>query len=109
MRLTPEERAAIRARAEAATPGEWRLLSPYSGGSIVANCERAIVLFNPSGNPHNSCMKADSDFVANARQDVPALLADLEAADAALAALREENARLRKPPQFHDVEEYYRE
>ena len=61
--MTQEERAAIRARCEAATPGPW---------------ERYFVLHESHPN---------AEFIVHARQDIPALLAALDEAEAENKAL----------------------
>jgi len=72
--------AAIRARADAATPAPWKLW----GMSVLAdpvgdsNLDTAIHVANTSyrnaqGHPRTN----DADFIAHARSDVPALLAEV--------------------------------
>lgn len=87
--LTDEQIAEIRARAEAATPGPWS--NTYFGGRCqtvtkqrpgmtklsIANCSASL-----NG-------EADATFIAHARQDVPALLADREELQRQLAETRE--------------------
>lgn len=59
---------AIRARAEAATPGPW-----VSDGSVWGDIScRTGTLFHDIEDP------ADAEFVAMARTDIPALLAEVE-------------------------------
>ena len=74
--MTSEERAAIKARAEAATSAPWetcdldgRLGYVYSPGlgDVVA------------GSATNAFLIEDATFIAHARTDVPALVAALEA------------------------------
>lgn len=92
-RLSAADRAAIRARCEAATPGPWqRDDGNDASGYIVV----VTLAFDPDGPNYapddNYCvvacdedypMKAtDADFIAAARSDVPRLLDALEAAEA---------------------------
>jgi hypothetical protein len=73
--------AAIRARAEAATPGPW----DYEDGILrVADPDEIVGLHV------FSCCNIDDDtmtFVAHAREDIPALLAELARKDAEIARL----------------------
>jgi hypothetical protein len=71
--LTEEQKAEIRARADAATPGPWR----QEGPRVYFGFEGGIGLRaapNPISNSH---------FIAHARTDIPALLSALEAAQSA--------------------------
>jgi hypothetical protein len=87
--LPREERDAIRARAEAATPGPWdwygygetgRTLyldnSPYHDLNVLKTTDD----WPPTD--------ADAEFIAHARSDVPALLDALDAAEAEIERLR---------------------
>ena len=76
------ELEAIRARVEAATPGEW---FTESDGIYIYNASRSY-LVTPTGDSDQD--RADADFIAHARSDVPALLE-------LVAALSTENERLR--------------
>ena len=77
---------AIEARAEAATPGPWRN-EPDTGAGRVwvqrgyfrdeADCEP---LFSLRGKEAYEQRSADADFIARARTDIPALVAELRAA-----------------------------
>jgi len=73
--------AAIRARADAATPGPWKLW----GMSVLAdpvgdsNLDTAILVANTAFRDANGRLRTnDADFIAAARTDVPALLAEVE-------------------------------
>jgi len=85
--VTPEELAVIKARTEAATPGPWAV--------PVANVFRVIAPEEEHHNPphgltppypwHIVCKMSDFDgeatdaeFIAHARTDVPALVAEVE-------------------------------
>jgi hypothetical protein len=67
---------AIEARAEAATPGPWRQTTSKRGYRDVLQTpdsygDRMIA---------KGCPNADADFIAAARTDIPALVAELRAA-----------------------------
>lgn len=71
-RLTDDAIAAIRARAEAATPGPWRVVSSGSGNFSIEDVEGVEVA--------EVFMLGDvARFLAAARTDVPALLAHIAA------------------------------
>lgn len=84
--MTDEELAAIEERADAATPGPWRIsrlrdgsdlvMSDGAPAGVVADCrdERGF-----NGDP-------DATFIAAARSDVPALLAEVRRLRASIAA-----------------------
>ena len=91
--MTPEELAAIRARAEAATPGPWdgvpgRCILPddwnhrYTAHQVIEGC-----IYNPNA-------ENDHAFIAHAREDIPALVAEVERLQAELAAARARIAAL---------------
>lgn len=86
--------AEIRARVDAATPGPWTVIhdarthwdrkgNEYPGGYHVLESQQL-------GDMECGAMfKADAVFVCHARQDIPDLLAALDAARADVARLRE--------------------
>lgn len=89
--MTPDERKVARERCEAATPGPWEwkaadgsLLGLGTRGFVesehVLSCPRC-----PACQEHGGrCLwpeKADSDFIAHARTDLPAALDQLDADD----------------------------
>jgi hypothetical protein len=59
--VTQDELDAIRKRADAATPGPWT--TPEK---------------NPTDEYYASCFPADEDFIGHAREDIPALLDEIE-------------------------------
>lgn len=72
------DRAAIRARWEAATPGPWRVDEWSKTFDVgAATLHVAQCLHDPRG-------EADAEAIAHAPTDVAALLADLDAAEALL-------------------------
>lgn len=97
--LSKEQLDAIRARADAATPGPWEFdedlvtlheRGPYAWSKIVLTWgdptgdrdpDWEWGLYAPDGN--------DAEFIAHARTDIPALLEHIEAQAAEIAALRE--------------------
>lgn len=106
--MDAEERARLRALADAATPGPWEHVdyagsadpeTTYRGcGSVISMGEDTLGghvaapdgdLYPRSGyNP-----KADMAFVAAVREAVPALLDAMDAAEARIAALTEESVQ----------------
>ena len=99
--MLEEQKAEIRARADAATPGPWWTDAKYSeeeaGVSVIAartdcgalpgNPTRGQVAWATQLLPEyaQQC-EADADFIARARTDIPSLLAHIAEQDAALAA-----------------------
>lgn len=73
---------AISARAEAATPGPWETLdnittAVWSGGNPIALTYQSM---------------PDADFIAHAREDIPALLAEVKRLNIVLQDERKEHA-----------------
>ena len=88
-RLSDERRQAIRERVAHATKN-WRLRDCSHGGAILLRGEWERL----SDERHEQAQLQvvpleDAEFIANARQDVPDLLAALEQAEGELAELRE--------------------
>jgi hypothetical protein len=83
---------AIEARAEAATPGPWRqttskrgyrdvLQTPDSyGDRMIAKIDQEAFIVSRRDARMLRCPNADADFIAHARIDIPALVAELRAA-----------------------------
>src|SRR5260221_188990 len=101
--MTGEELAAIRERAEAATPGPWQCFNGYvrarGTDEDSPSDEMCMVRIGPASNEGGiraqwgndlQASRADAEFIARAREDIPALLAEVER----LRALEEENAQL---------------
>jgi hypothetical protein len=117
--------AAIRKRAEAATPGPWKVekneknatsgknwLLAYFGLKIDHAENKDYHYFLTTDNVRASnlvggCDK-DSEFVAHARTDIPALLDELERIRAAALELREalknESSNFRKLGEAHTID-----
>lgn len=82
MSLTPEELAAIRARAEAATPN-W-VEGTMGVDDDHGNLARVYVYGHPNDGSGEARYAAAVDFIVNARTDIPRLLDALKATQAAL-------------------------
>lgn len=79
--MTDERLAEIEARANAATPGPWRytlyfVMSPSQG--LIADI-----------GPGSASVNSDAAFIAHARTDVPALLAEVRRLREEIVSLRE--------------------
>jgi hypothetical protein len=77
--VTDDELRAIKARADAATPGPWRSMvegrDHTSGSSFIMTGEGAA---RGDDIELSGATVADQDFIARARQDVPRLVAEIE-------------------------------
>jgi len=77
---TPLDLAPIEARADQATPGPWKvwamsvLADPVGNSNLDDGIRIANTFFTIDGHPRTN----DADFIAAARTDVPALLAEVE-------------------------------
>lgn len=74
------DREAVQRRAEAATPGPW-----FAAGRVGGETARRLVQELKDDDHALTWPRADIDFIAHARTDVPALLDALRAAEARLA------------------------
>lgn len=79
--MTPDDLARIEARAAATTPGPWAVLD----GHVIADWED-IGVVEPVTEPFID--PRDAEFIAHAREDVPALIAALRVAWAERDRLR---------------------
>jgi hypothetical protein len=91
MKLTQEQIEEIRKRAEAATPGPWT----YGGdkwGDLVVYAPSLRGFHNNGGEiaDVSGDLLPDAEFIANARQDVPNLLAHIERLDKYIVHLGEQ-------------------
>lgn len=108
--LTPEREQEIRARANAATPGPWGIYDDETGLFDIAadledtghgyRCRRYVGQLEAGQIDNDPTHKewteeqdraqveADAEFVAHAREDVPALLAEVDRLRAELAEAR---------------------
>ena len=104
MSLTDEQLAEIRQRAEEATPSPWTADIRQRGDCVVWGPDGRFVgnmgtaphwVVSESGAKRPAAFdvdRRDAVFIANARQDVPALLADRDELAAQVAAVRAELA-----------------
>jgi hypothetical protein len=80
--LTAEEIAAMKGRVEATTPGPWKSYfegRDHTGGdSFIQTLTQDIYISaeDYAGGKGHFC--ADQDFIANAKQDIPRLIAEVE-------------------------------
>ena len=81
--MTPERMAEIEARANAATPGPWEAWDRGIGFEVHVNGEELNSEFR------ETFRQADAEFIAEARTDVPALLAEVRRLQAAVERVRE--------------------
>lgn len=80
------DRAAIKARAEAATPGPWSYRPEILGlPNTTVMAENGQVGYVAVGH----FLSPDAEFIAHAREDIPALLAALEEAEREVAKITE--------------------
>jgi hypothetical protein len=83
----------IEARAEAATPGPWEAVRGFQGEEFVGiRVDDRPNIFTTIA--EDTLTRADADFIAAARADVPALVARVRALEAEVQQLQEQNARL---------------
>jgi hypothetical protein len=79
--MTNEELAAIKARAEAATPGPWTAAEDPTDGGLWVMGKRPVRICDVESNTRSSdrlLEVGDVEFIAHARSDIPALLAEVE-------------------------------
>lgn len=72
--LSDEDLAAIQERCDAATPGPWKAYiedRDHESGSSFIQTARADIELSGASND-------DYDFIANARQDIPRLLREID-------------------------------
>lgn len=77
--MTPDELALIRARAEKATEGPWKVWAMSVLADPVGNSNLYDgLLIADTTDPHRGLRTFNADFIAHARTDVPALVAEVE-------------------------------
>ncbi len=85
MTMTPKQLEQIKARAAKATKGPWRVHSvddtcvTSADHDICSTCSEAEAEREDGYNIEYERMEADAEFIAHARQDIPDLIAALEA------------------------------
>lgn len=84
--MTPAERAEIRARAEAATPGPWE--RQEVDGQPTAGVGYRILAGHLERNLIVAEWRGDAAFIAHARTDIPALLDEVERTEGWVENLR---------------------
>lgn len=85
--MNAEELSAIEARADAATPGPWIVSADFSEVIAPCPCCGRICVCDCFGVPgHADCY--NSDFIAHAREDIPALLAKVRSQGEEIERLR---------------------
>lgn len=112
--LTEERLFEIKAREKAATPGPWvDRLRDFEGvdgygleshPTVEANGKTVCIFYEREIDDEND--DADAAFIAAAREDVPALLAEVERLRAEVAWLKDEVASLEQELKFSDETEY---
>lgn len=100
-RVTPEERAEIRARLDAATPGPWRV-SPSPSGTrwidagtydeVISPASVDCMRYCYGGTSDINLSVADADLIAHAPDDLRRLLDALDAAEQRIADLTRSQA-----------------
>lgn len=105
--MTNEELAAIRARAEAATPGPWLVDADFglasAPGIVPAGFpkthKRPIV---GNSETRGGVWDDDATFIAHAREDIPALMAEIDRLRDRMAALNAMLSAAGLPKFFRD-------
>lgn len=85
-RAKPLDLDAIRARADKATPGPWKVRDPFRRGTGrnwyigVTSAEFSLnaEMWAGKGRAVDPQRVADGEFIAHAREDIPELLAEIE-------------------------------
>lgn len=77
--MTPEQLAEIEGRLAAVTPGEWELSRyDHGGGRIWDSATKRVLIAD-------LYQEGDREFIAHARTDIPALIAELKRCQAVIA------------------------
>ena len=78
--MTEEELGAIAARARGATNGPWRAYQRKHKDQWAIDSEYIARLAELNGQETSAVtlVRADAEFIAHAREDIPALLAEIE-------------------------------
>lgn len=94
--MTNEELAAIERLALRATPGPWQFQVRRKGDPIAGTLIGSVAIGHVIFTKHEggTCPAADGDFIAVARQAVPALIEEVRSLRAKLATMRPHAAKL---------------
>lgn len=80
--ISTEELAAMKARVEATTPGPWTSFfegrDHWGGDSFIQTGTQDIYIRAEDYVGGGGHFRADQDFIAHARQDIPRLIAEIE-------------------------------
>lgn len=90
--MTPERLAEIEARVDAATPGPWHARDRGIGHELhhgAADDCKQNWCEDVNGEHRETFRRGDAEFIAAARNDVPALLAEVRRLQAAAERVRE--------------------
>ena len=87
--MTPAQLEEIRARCDAATPGPWISCEVESVSGRRLYVRAGSLLIGETWYADDREQVRNNEFVANARADVPALLAEVERLRSALALIDE--------------------
>lgn len=90
--MTPEQFAAIEARANAATEGPWTAeTTGVAGGDHWYVCDEgeAIASISCNDGTNEDQREPDAEFIAHSRTDIPALLVAVRERDNTIARIRE--------------------
>jgi len=96
-RMDQESVDEIEAREQAATPGPWEWKATVDEEAVGIVSPDTAVMCGDIG--HFEIESKDAEFIAHARADIPALLADNAAKDQQIATLTAEVGRLTKERQ----------
>ena len=103
--MTDKEVEEIRARCDKATEGPWKThlvddtsIVTEDGTDVCTTCDSSQAEREDGYNVEYERMEADADFIAHARTDIPALLAEVTRLTAVEAELRAELAK------YHDAD-----
>lgn len=94
--MTREELAAIRERAEKSTPGPWVRRGQWIVGGdkgwdeVLAPDDVECGLYCYGGTSRIELSEEDADFIAHAREDIPALLTHIDELEAELSRVLSE-------------------
>lgn len=109
--MTAQELAEIKARAEAATPGVWKVNTDIRDPHVTMGVENSYI-DSPKirlayvWDTDTQYGKANAAFIANAHQDIPALAAEIERLRSGLSTIE---SRWREASQDSSFRTHYRQ